>query len=164
MVHPFCLPPVEPLATTDHFTVSIVLPFSYYPSLNHIALSAWLLAISLKHSPYTVLKCPGVQRLLVTVLLVNLLYLVIVFVKSYFPHWTTNVLLLWIILFPRLREEVRDGGEKSQMCASDPVLSKAGGELISYPGNSPGNPTRQPQMYPVWGEGVWGQGGDYKIN
>lgn len=72
--------------------------------------------------------------------------------------------LLWIILFPRLREEVRDGGEKSQMCASDPVLSKAGGELISYPGNSPGNPTRQPQMYPVWGEGVWGQGGDYKIN
>lgn len=49
------------------------------------------------------------------------------------------------------------------MCSSDPVLSQAGGELINYrengtERNSPGNPTRQPQMYPVWSEGVGGGG------
>lgn len=124
--------------------------------------------ISLKHSPYTVLKCPGVQRLLVlpshsafgklTVLGNSICKKLFSTLDHKFPE------LLWIILFPRIREEVWDGGEKSQMCASDPVLSKAGGELISYPGKSPGNPTRQPQMYPVWGEGIRGQGGDYKIN
>lgn len=48
--------------------------------------------ISLKHSPYTVLKCPGVQCLLILPSHSALGKLTIVFVKSYFPHWTTNFL------------------------------------------------------------------------
>ena len=86
------LSPPKPLATIDHFTVSIILPFPEchrVRTIQYVIISNWLLPFSLKWliSPHMILKCQGI---LVSGNTTKLLYFfpeIILFFNNYFQDF-----------------------------------------------------------------------------
>ena len=94
----FILPPL-PLATTDLFTVSIVLPSPGYHIVGMLAFSDWLLAVSNMHLSFLCIYSWLDSSFLFRVEYYSIMWTTSLFIKRYLSHLQLSLDLVMLQLF-----------------------------------------------------------------